>query len=302
MAGYRRPGASFYQCLQYTLVAHNEVGNFWTHFIPFIGWLVWLFYLAMSWEDFFQPYNYPLICFWIGACSYALFSSIAHLFSCKSLTVLTISFMLDYLGIAMYGLGANIAALFYFSPINSPIFSHTWIILFIDVCMLVSGTALSSLSRFFWEDHKFKFAIRLCAFVPGYLFSILPYLHRLFICWVYTADCFPETASWHPLSIFSTAMAAFFYCSKVPERFFPGKFDIIFQSHQIFHVCTVCTTSIQMYLIPMEIVLRKDQLLEIEGARPSLNTTLLPFVIGSLLGLLVVSVVGNLTIRTNKRE
>jgi hypothetical protein len=31
--------------------------------------------------------------------------------------------------------------------------------------------------------------------------------------------------------------AGFFFGSDIPQRFFPGKFDFLFHSHQIFHVC-----------------------------------------------------------------
>jgi len=34
-------------------------------------------------------------------------------------------------------------------------------------------------------------------------------------------------------------LGACLYAFRVPERFFPGKCDIVFQSHQIFHVCVV---------------------------------------------------------------
>ena len=37
---------------------------------------------------------------------------------------------------------------------------------------------------------------------------------------------------------------AFLYAVRVPERFFPGKCDYIFQSHQIFHVLVVAAVII----------------------------------------------------------
>ncbi|XP_041379377.1 progestin and adipoQ receptor family member 3-like, partial [Gigantopelta aegis] len=33
-----------------------------------------------------------------------------------------------------------------------------------------------------------------------------------------------------------TLTMVFFYSSKIPERFSPGKFDYLFHSHQLFHV------------------------------------------------------------------
>ncbi|XP_027557658.1 adiponectin receptor protein 1-like, partial [Neopelma chrysocephalum] len=37
------------------------------------------------------------------------------------------------------------------------------------------------------------------------------------------------------------------YAARVPERFFPGKFDIWFQSHQIFHVLVVAAAFVHFY-------------------------------------------------------
>ena len=302
LTGYRRPGISSYQCLQYTLVAHNEVGNFWTHFIPFIGWLVWLFYLAMSWEDFFQPYHYPLICFWIGACSYALFSSIAHLFSCKSFVIRTICFILDYQGIAMYALGGAISSLFYMSPNTSPCFSYKVPILVIEVCLAVMATFLSGLSRFFWTHYRFL--IRVSAYVFPYLCSLGPYLHRQYLCILHGTHCIPEMVSWHILDISFTIALTFFFVTKIPERLLPGQFDYLFQSHQIFHVCSAGLTTVQMYYIPLELHLRRAELSRVEGAMPNWETTFLPLVFGEVLGLLVVGVLGyltwNKTLATNK--
>ena len=35
---------------------------------------------------------------------------------------------------------------------------------------------------------------------------------------------------------FMFALGLFFYLSNFPERYYPGKFDIWFQSHQLWHV------------------------------------------------------------------
>ncbi|NWX93903.1 PAQR1 protein, partial [Nothoprocta pentlandii] len=37
------------------------------------------------------------------------------------------------------------------------------------------------------------------------------------------------------------------YAARIPERFFPGKFDIWFQSHQIFHVLVVAAAFVHFY-------------------------------------------------------
>ena len=304
LTGYRRPGTTYSQCLQYALVLHNEVGNFWTHFIPLLIWLVWLLYLVLTWEDFFQPFQYPLLCFWAGACSYALFSSIAHLFSCKSFMVRTLCFILDYLGIAMYALGGSISALFYMNPTVSPCFKYRVPILGIKVCLAVAATLIGGLSRFFWKDYRF--AIRAGAYIPLYLSCVCPYFYRISLCWLKGTDCVPQTTFWHFLTMFLTFLLVFFFVTKIPERFMPGRFDYMFQSHQLFHVSAALSTCMQMHFIPMEIRSRSAALSAVEGATPSWETTFLPFVCAEVMGLLVVCVLGYLTwngtLTTNKNK
>jgi len=45
---------------------------------------------------------------------------------------------------------------------------------------------------------------------------------------------------WLLLQGFLYILGAAIYAARVPERFYPGKFDILGSSHQIFHVLVVC--------------------------------------------------------------
>ena len=300
--GYRQSHTSFAQCVQYAFILHNDVVNFWTHFIPFVVWVVWFLLLAMSWENFFQPFQYPLMCFWAGSCSYALLSSIAHLFSNKSFEVRSVCFMLDYLGIAMYALGADIASSFYINPCSSPFYAHKPLFISVQACMAMAATFFCSLSRFYWS--KYRFVIRVSSYVVPYILAVLPFFHRLCVCWMYGTDCVPETTHLHCMAFLFTFLLVFFFISKVPERLAPGRFCIFFQSHQLFHVFSACLTTVQMYFLPIEIGLRQDVLSKVEGTMPTWETTFFPFVCGEIGGLVVVTILGVLVywgvLTTNK--
>jgi len=302
LSGYRPPRLSWWQCMEHAFVLHNDVGNFWTHFVPFLVWVWWLVGIAVSHENFFQPYYYPMMCFWAGACSYALFSSLAHMFSCKSFLVRTVCFLLDYLGIAMYALGADIASLYYLSSVSSPLLRYTRLFIWLEVLFAVLATFMCSLTRFYWR--KFRFAIRTGCYVIPYLFALFPYLHRQYQCIAHGADCVPETFALHMAAVALVNLLAFFFVSKVPERFFPGRFDYLFQSHQLFHVCAAALTTTQMYFLPLEVALRREVLLSAPGGSPSWNTTFLPFGTALVLGVMVVVALGYLTsvglLTTNK--
>ena len=294
LGGYRQTDTSFSQCLRYSLVLHNDVINFWTHFLPLFPWMVW-FYALVSYHDLdlSHPYSYPLLCSWIGSCSYALCSSIAHLLSSKSLLVHKVCFMLDYLGIAMFSLGVNFGALFYLSTSTSPCFSYTNVVIAIEISLALFATIIGSLSDVFWSDYRY--AIRIGAYMLPYACYIAPFLHRQCVCWLYGTDCVPETMHLHVLSMLTCAMGGFFYISMVPERFMPGRFDIFFQSHQLFHVCCVVNSCLQIHFFTVEMLLRGETLRQVDGAIPTWETTLLPFVCTGIFGLCVVTVLGVLT-------
>ena len=292
LSGYRPPGLSWWQCMKHGFVLHNDVVNFWTHFVPFLVWAWWIVGSAVSQENFFQPYNYPMMCFWAGACSYALFSSLAHMFSCKSFLVRTVCFILDYLGIAMYALGADIGALYYLSSASSPLLRHTSLVIWLEVLSAVLATFMCALTRFYWR--KLRFFIRVGCYVIPYTFAVGPYLHRQWQCYFHGTDCVPETFALHIAAVMFVNLLAFFFVSKIPERFFPGRFDYLFQSHQLFHVCAASLTTTQMYFLPMEMDIRREIVLSVPGGLPSWKTTFLPFGCALLLGVGVVVALGYL--------
>lgn len=62
------------------------------------------------------------------------------------------------------------------------------------------------------------------------------------------------------------AVAGFFFSSEVPQRFFPGKFDFVGHSHQIFHLCIIMVTEKQLDGITHEL----------ERLAPKFSTMALP--------------------------
>ncbi|XP_064384498.1 membrane progestin receptor gamma-like [Halichondria panicea] len=295
ITGYRQPGTSVLGSIRYAFVLHNDVGNFWTHFLPLLAWVAWLAWLAKYRIDFTDPYYYPLLCFWAGACSYVLFSSMAHLLSNISFTVRSVCFTLDYLGIALYALGGAISGFFYEQSIGSPLFKYQGLVLSLDVAIAISATLMCGLTRFYWRN--FRYLIRAFSFVFPYATAVAPFIQRLFVCLLTGNECVTETLHLHVSGFFLTFTIAFFFVSKIPERFAPGRFDIYFQSHQLFHVVAVVQTCTQMYMFPLDAQLRKDALSVVEGATPNIYNTLLPFMFAEVVGIVIASVVGVLIVR-----
>ncbi len=112
VTGYRKTNTSFWECVKYAFILHNDLVNFWSHFLPCVCWAIWLYYLSFEY-DFTDPFFFPLLAIWFGSCSSAFCSATAHFLACKSLKTRQVAFMIDYLGIALFSTGGFIAYYFY---------------------------------------------------------------------------------------------------------------------------------------------------------------------------------------------
>ena len=294
--GYRKTDTTFTYAFKAVFKWSNDAGNFWTHFIPFCIFILW-FVLEWKWRiDFTDPYYYPLACLWAGACCYTLFSSTAHLLGCVSYKIRTICFFLDYLGIAMYTLGGGIMVYFYHLPFGSVFYGYKYPLLAYYVCLTIGATLITSLSRFYW--HRYRFIIRVLAFFLPYVNTSYPIVIRLLtVCIPTGKECVVETLHLHVINEILIFFIAFFFVTKIPERFAPGKFDYIFQSHQLFHITAASQTLLIFYMMPIDTIARREGLSQYDAMQADFLTTFGVFGIAFVGSLVVVALLGVLVVK-----
>ena len=54
---------------------------------------------------------------------------------------------------------------------------------------------------------------------------------------------------WMALMFFCYAFGALIYATRIPEKYYPGKYDIFLHSHQIFHILVVIGTLVHLHSI-----------------------------------------------------
>ena len=283
--GYRSSKLSLWQCLRSVLVLHNDVGNFWTHFIPLVLWVGWLFVVSRTIE-FSDPFWHPLLVLWISACSYALFSCLAHVFQCISHEASRMLFMMDYNAIVMYGLAECYAFAQYESPSAGSKVTLTRSLLYALLCL---GSSMLCCSSSFWEYGWSKMCNTVCS-ITIHLVAISPLLSRLWMCASEGDQCIPETLNAHFLNLTVALFCAFFFVSKFPERCAPGYFDICLHSHQLFHISCAVHTSVQLYLLQIDANQRKEviEVSDDDGIITGLCNSLPCYVLAMLGGLLFI--------------
>ncbi|KAG7222191.1 hypothetical protein INR49_016589 [Caranx melampygus] len=170
--------------------------------------------------------------FFLGAILCLSFSWLFHTVYCHSEGVSRVFSKLDYSGIAFLIMGSFVPWLyysFYCSP--QPCFIYL-----IVVCIL--GLAAITVSQCdFFATPQYR-GVRAGVFVGLGLSGVVPTLHFVISEGLIKATTIGQMG-WLLLMAMLYITGACLYAARIPERFFPGKCDIWFHSHQLFHILVV---------------------------------------------------------------
>lgn len=255
--GYRNPRSSPFRCLLSVFDATNETLNFWTHFLPSL-YFMWILRGLSHTSDFrHDSYTWPLLAYMCMCCIYPLTSSAAHTFNTMSDKARHVCFFLDYSAIAASAFGGSLAYRAYCFP------SEWRFTLLGDMYVIVAFTnsilciVISCRTRFM-QLCTFRTVIRLGALGGPCVYATLPITYRvLFGC---ESDMKLTSYYHHCFSLVCMYLAGMLYAMHLPERLFPGSFDIVGHSHQLFHVCTILATMTQMQGVLYDMQERSQEL------------------------------------------
>ncbi|KAK6532650.1 hypothetical protein TWF281_006830 [Arthrobotrys megalospora] len=237
MTGYRQPSFSLAKSVRSILSIHNETVNIWSHIIGsvlFVTIPLYVFtteipprYKIATTEDIVVCTTYFLgcaICFGLSATYHTLMN--------HSPKVHTVSVQLDYLGILILMYSAMIPLIYYGFVCDHNLRNIYWAV----ESVLAGLCAISTMHPMF---HSSKAKVLRGIFYSAFgLSSFVPIFHAIAIYgWEVQKD--RMGLIWWALVGLFDSIGVLAYGSKVPERFFPGRFDIWGQSHQILHISVV---------------------------------------------------------------
>ncbi|KAH8176146.1 hemolysin-III related domain-containing protein [Sarocladium implicatum] len=235
--GYRPACGSIKKSVQSILAIHNETVNIWSHILGCILFLVipvYVFtteipprYKVATREDVFVCTVYFLgvaVCFFL--------SSTYHIVANHSSRYHSLYVQFDYLGILILMYTAHIPLIYYGFACDHPLRNGYWALVTV---LAVACGVMTMQPRF--KDIKAKQLRGACYSAFG-ASSLAPIIHAVV---KYGWEVQRERMGlvwWGLVAVFNIIGVAA-YAAKIPERFFPGRFDIIGQSHQIMHVSVV---------------------------------------------------------------
>ncbi|ORX81252.1 HlyIII-domain-containing protein [Basidiobolus meristosporus CBS 931.73] len=251
LTGYRPPTFSYLKCAHSLLYIHNQTGNVYSHLLGVVLFLYMAFFTAKEilpqhettdWTDFAVMYIYIA-----GAIACLCCSALFHLFLCHSEKVSVNWNRCDYVGIVFLIVGS------YFPAINYAFYCTTkWKIVYLSFIIifgsatprpLIASSAtqpipkgvMSIAKKFGTPEYRW---IRTNLFLAMGLSGILPLGHAIWVNgWANAVQ--KLSLKWFASMGLTYVSGALIYASRIPERWYPGRFDYWGHSHQIFHVFVV---------------------------------------------------------------
>ncbi|CAM6086053.1 unnamed protein product [Calypogeia fissa] len=262
IVGHYRVNLPFKQTLLSIFTIHNETLNIWTHLLGFFLFLGITIYTARQlprvaenslqnfsrlhsgWEtirddlaDIMAPRpknpitRWPFFIFLVGAMFCLLASTACHLLGNYSKGLQSIMIRLDYAGIASL-IASSFYPPIYYSFMCTPLLCNIYLT---SITAMGVTTMLVSLLSFF-QKSKFR-SSRAALFFGMGISGVIPCVHKLLLHWdePVAIKTFLLEAAMGSLY----GLGALIYAVRIPERWKPGRFDILGSSHQIFHILVV---------------------------------------------------------------
>ncbi|XP_038673476.1 membrane progestin receptor beta [Scyliorhinus canicula] len=240
-SGYRLVEQDWRYYLLSLFQQHNESLNVWTHLLAALVLLVRFRAFLETTSPIPTIYGLPLYFFVIACLTYLSCSVLAHLFQSKSELAHYSFYFLDYVGVGAYQYGSALAHYYYCTQPEWYQLVHHF---FLPTAALLGW--LSCMGCCFSKIHfqrPYPISRKVCQVAPAFLAYVLdisPIVHRIASCWA--TGCTDNAIWYHSWQIVLFVIASGFFSSPVPEKYSPGRFDIVGHGHQIFHIfLSLCT-------------------------------------------------------------
>lgn len=235
LSGYRPPEQSTLQCIKSICALHNETINIFSHGLPIL-------YVLLNGGQLLSPAQ--------SLPSYLTYYHACHLISCLSPwlgSFLYHVFMNHKAGAGLYMrlLQADMAGIWITQTFGALTTISVSFITFSETVrcaflLLYLCLALCSLQRGLTARNSWQ---RAASFGPLVMMRAIALVARLS-----TKQVLPD--SWHLVHVLNQEvlpiLGAFISSARIPERFFPGLFDLMLNSHNIMH-CLVVMGGLHMH-------------------------------------------------------
>lgn len=242
---HRAPMPNFGYCFRSIFRWHSETGNIWTHMIGavlFAGLTV--YFISVPDTRFVAPFEekHLITLFLVSAILCMICSTLYHTLACHSEKILRLFGRLDYSGIALLIMGSFVPWVYYTFYCST----QPRVVYLLTISVLgIGAIVFSQWDRFAKPEYR---VVRAAMFSSLGASGIIPMVHTIIERGPHFAF-HDGQLQWMSLMFLMYGLGATVYATRVPERLFPGKCDLIFQSHQVFHVFVIIGVLLHLYAI-----------------------------------------------------
>jgi len=256
MYGFRKPNEPWIYYFASLFQPHNETLNMWTHLIGMIlvimrgGSMLNAEGASLTKDPFYWPLLSGLVAIFIMY----LLSTVAHTFQSRSEIAHYVFFMCDYGGIGVYGMASGVLHFIYCSCDE---FYNMCGSFFVPVCVMtgVFACAGNCLSKVMFQKPypKVRVLWQAIPILTMYIWLNLPIIYRLARYGMHGDSIYSLGLVYHCRQIICFLIGGFLYATNLPQVIFPGKFDILGHSHQLFHLFIIFTNLNQLSAISADL-------------------------------------------------
>jgi len=231
-----------YECFKSIFAIHTETLNIWTHLIGgSIMIYLWIYYTLNLSNNVFHTDLFMHI-FFVFSVFCMCSSSIFHMMMCHSEPIKIFLNKLDYIGIILMIFGSSIPVQYFY------FYCHPWLQTFYMVINIITSFVLFGIVTKDSLQAPEYLNIRLAVFLFYGFFSVVPVTHYSYLQKYYAHQM--DSRLMHIMLMgIVYSLGSIFYSMYIPERCFPGKCDILINSHQIMHICVVVAAIIHYYTL-----------------------------------------------------
>ncbi|KAJ0395681.1 hypothetical protein P43SY_002474 [Pythium insidiosum] len=176
--------------------------------------------------------HWPIYVFMVSAVICLTCSATFHLLFVYSKPAYFFLSRLDYAGITIMIAGSFYPMIYY------SFYCHPWVLrLYLTAISVMAAITFTVTLLPAFSTPKFLY-LRTGIFLALGFFGVIPISH---LVWHFGPFDPHVTVMIGPLLLMAAlyTVGAIIYATRFPERFYPGRFDVLFSSHQLWHICVV---------------------------------------------------------------
>lgn len=230
LANHRPELKSVSECFRSIFMLHTETLNVWTHFLGAAAVVLLFFNHWMNSTSQWQQNLYFAV-FFLGAVTCMTVSAIFHTVLCHSEKMFKLFAKLDYCGVIFLISTSYILWMHFGFYCTLPLK-----LFYLLLCLALSMICMAVVLQDKFSNPQYGI-FRAGLFISLGLSSTVPGMH--FIIMEHSTDLPSASIFWLIIMAIFYLIGGIAYASKLPERLWPGKFDIWLQSHQILHLAVI---------------------------------------------------------------